>query len=38
MTKKDREGEWGGQCREEKEDCVQSGEERAGRKGEMVDY
>lgn len=34
MTKKDREDE----CSEEKEDCVRSGEERAQRKGVMVDY
>lgn len=38
MTKKDRGGEWGEQCREEKEDCVRSREERAKRKGVTVDY
>lgn len=32
MNKKGREGVWGGQHSEEKEDCVQSGEKRTARK------
>lgn len=38
MFKKDTDGEWGEQCRVEKEDCVQSREGGDERKGMMVDY
>lgn len=38
MTKKERERERGQWCREEKEGCVQSGEERPERKGVTEDY